>query len=342
MTSLRSAALISTALALPPGGAAERTPLPEKLLIAKWGTANALDGSAVTVGTTTLSALLENQRKIGRTEIALDFEHGTVDGQQKGPEPRPVAGYGTLSVEAGVGIWYHPTTWTPEGASYYTGRHYRDISPTVIRDDSGEIIALHSVALTRAGQLEGLHAFSSPALRASLTALSADASPPPPSPDNKSAKMKELLCKLLGLPDTATDEEITAAATEKIAAMSSAGETEDLKDLAACDKEPSPMSANIAAMTARLDALDRARILDAAKAAGKIIPLSADALAALPIATLSALVDGLEAGKVPMASATPGQHTHAPQPKALSTGEETMCKLLGIDPEKFRTLAPTV
>ena len=342
MTSLRSAALISTALALPPGGAAERTALPDKLLIAKWGTANALDGSAVTVGTTTLSALLDNQRKIGRTEIALDFEHGTVDGQEKGPEPRPVAGYGTLSVEAGVGIWYHPTTWTPEGATYYTGRHYRDISPTVIRDDSGEIIALHSVALTRAGQLEGLHAFSSPALRASLTALSADASPPPPSPDNKSPQMKELLCKLLGLPDTATDEEITAAATEKIAAMASEEKPEEIKDLASCDKEASPMSANLAAMTARLDALDRSRILDAAKAAGKIIPLSAEALAALPLATLSALVDGLESGKVPMAAATPGQHTHAPQPKALSSGEETMCKLLGIDPEKFRSLAPTV
>lgn len=308
------------------GDPAERLALPERILIAKWGSHSALDGSMVIVDETTAATLSANQIKLGRVEIALDFEHGTFAETRQ--EPVKVAAYGTTDVEHGVGVWFVPTTWTPEGAEHYSGRHYRDVSPTVIRDEAGRVIALHSVALTRAGQLEGHHAFAASAeFSQSIQALSATTSSESP----KAMDYKNILCKQLGLdPETATDEEITAKVTAA-AALSAPPAKEEEKE----KETPMALSAD-----ARMDAIERRQILDGAKAAGKIIPLSAEAANALPLATLQTLVDGLAAGAVPLHAQTPAADIAGGALKALSADEKNVCKLLGVDEKKFRELNP--
>jgi phage I-like protein len=315
--------LAALVLPLAAGAAApaERLPLPDKILIAQWGEATALDGSPVIVGDTTLAVLSANQLKIGREEIPLDFEHGSLDPKT---EPVPIAAYGTLEIEKGIGIWLRLSTWTPEGASYYSGRHYRDISPTVIRNDQGEIIGIHSVALTRSGQLAGLHAFSAGTAAASLKALST--TPEPETTPQTTTAMRDLLLALLGLPETATDEDITAAATAKISAMSSAAGDD------APPAEPEPMSA-------RLDAIERRQILDGAKAAGKVIPFSAELAEKMELKTLSAIIDGLTPGQVPTAPKSPTTEG-SPQPKALSADQLAICKQLGVSPARYREVNP--
>jgi phage I-like protein len=308
------------------GSAEDRLPLPPRILIAKWGEDTALDGSAVIVNEQTAACLAANQLKIGREEVALDFEHNTYEVDAEGKPvksklPAPIAAMGALSVEPGVGLWFTPRYWTPEGSHYYSGRHYPDISPTVIRNEKGEVIALHSVALTRSGQIAGLHAFSADAgLLGSIKALSSDLHTNS-TPSSNTMDYKTALLKLLGLPDTATDEEITA----KLTATTTEVETET---------PATPMSADV-----RLDAIERRQILDGATAAGKIIPLSAEAIEALPLSTLRTLVDGITPGSVPLVGKT-GDTVEGAGIKALSAEEKTACELLGVSEKRFRELNP--
>jgi phage I-like protein len=311
--------------------------LPTELVIAPWGASRALDGTPVIVNERTAAVLSANQDEIGRAEIALDFEHNTFDGpdvtaaDRHAKEPRKVAGYGALSVVPGKGIVYLPLAdaWTPEGIEHVTGKHYRDLSPVPILDEeTGEVIAMHSVALTRAGQIPTLRAYSATAdLTRCLKALSADYST---DPANQDMKFRAIACAALGLPETATDEEIVAAGEKKPAATPNV----------------IPMSAEL---DARLKAIEdgqvasqRQAIVTAAAAAGKIIPLSADAVNLLSPATLQTIVDGLTPGAVPMSSNTPSkdQGDKLGQPKALSAEEAEVAKRLGISEEDYRKANP--
>lgn len=315
--------LASLILPIPLGEADEtgRIPLPESLVIATWGESRDLKGDPVIVNEKTASVLAANQAKLGREEVALDFEHNTWD--KKTPEPKPVASYGTLSVQEGVGIIWTPLaeSWTPEGTSYYTGKHYRDISPTVYRDENGVVIGIHSVALTRAGQVSHLKAYSLSASSADLAALSADIK----SDTSTTMDYQALLAKLLGIsPDDLagmTEEDIIAKADALAAA---AAPKEEKKE----ETEPTPMSA-------RLDAIERTQLLQDAKLAGKIIPLSAEAFNALPLSAAKALIDGLESGKVPTSART-SETVDDAKPKALSADEKEVCKQLGLTEEQFR------
>lgn len=326
-------ALLASAIPCGADAAADRLALPERLLICPWGDSKALDGTPVICDATTLAVLSANQAKIGRNEVALDFEHNTYgaieDGKRVKPkEPVPVAGYGTLSVVDGEGIYYTPLSWTPEGSDYYCGKHYRDLSPNVIRDKDGRVIAVHSVALTRAGQIEGLHAFSADSLDGICKALSAGSHSPIHKPSHNTHAMdyKTILLKVLGLPETATDEEIAAAAEKEA--------KED--DTSTPDGNDAGDTSGATALSARMDAFERNQLLQGAAAAGKLIPLSAEAVAALPLATLKIMVDGLKPGAVPLSANTAGNaKVETADPKALSAEEKETCRLLGVSEEAF-------
>lgn len=301
-------------------------PLPSALVIARWGESERVGGGKVIVGPKTLAALAANQEKAGFGEIALDFAHNTYetgpDGKPAKPrEPIPVAAYGTLSVQEGVGIVFTPTRWTPEGKQFYQGGHYRDLSPTIAQDDNGEVLFVHSVALCRQGQVHGLHAYA-----ATLEIEIEDNQ----SANTKKMDPKALLLKILGLPETATDEEIMAAA-------------DALKPMAAAtpDKpaaKPEESDAALTAMAARLDTLERQQLVNQAAASGKVIPLSAEALAALPLNALSALIDGLPANQVPVKPNTTatGPADAGGKLTPLSAEDKAVCAQLGLTEEQFR------
>lgn len=317
--------------------------LPTELVIAPWGASRALDGTPVIVNERTAAVLSANQDEIGRAEIALDFEHNTFDGPDATPaerhakEPRKVAGYGALSVIPGKGIVYLPLAdaWTPEGIEHVTGKHYRDLSPVPILDEeTGEVIAMHSVALTRAGQIPTLRAYSANAdLTRCLKALSADST----DPTDNDMKFRAIACAALGLPVTATDEEIVAAGEKKPA--ETPGAAPGAPSVIAMSAD---LDARLKAIEAGQVASQRQAIVDKATAAGKAIPLSADAIAKLEPATLQTIVDGLEAGAVPMSSNTPGkdQGDKLGTPKALSAEEAEVATRLGISAEDYRKANP--
>jgi phage I-like protein len=301
--------------------AAGLLPLPDRLIIAPWGAHTLPSGAVVTVSDATLSCLAANQAKTGHGEIALDFNHNTyattgADGKPaKVVEPVPVAAYGTLSVEKGVGVILSITRWTPQGREYYQGGHYRDLSPTIGTDKAGNIIFIHSCALCRQGQIPGLHAF---AATIDLPVETTTKTQPTETMD-----FEALVKKLLGLPDTATAEEIAAAA-------------EAFKPAAAAEPE-AETTPDLAALSARLETIERDNIVLGATLEGKIIPLSADAVKTAPLQTLRDMVAGLPAGQVPVARQT--QPAAAPSTiKALSAEDKAIAKQLGISEADFAKL----
>jgi len=105
----------------------------------------------------TAELLPKLQKETGFDRIALDFEHNTVPGSpeyERTREPREIAGYGTPKVIKGFGVVLDKIDYTPLGRA--TARNYTDVSAALQRTSDGIVCFLHSVALTRAGQLTDL------------------------------------------------------------------------------------------------------------------------------------------------------------------------------------------
>jgi phage I-like protein len=308
--------------------------LPAEIVICPWGESRDLDGNPVIVNETTLAELGMNQTKYGFDEIAMDFEHGTVpkrdaDGKAIAPsEPVAIAGMGTLTVREGVGIVYQPVSWTTAGEPAYTGRHFRDLSPTVSKNEKGEVIFVHSVALCRNGQIRDLHAFSTPL--SFSTALST-------TPETKTKTMdapnyRDLLRLKLSLPEDATDEQIVAG-MESLSAPAKVEEKEPETTAMAAAGTP-----EVTALTARMDQMEKDNLVLQATAAGKIIPLSADALKLTPLSVVRELVEKATPGEVPTASSIAKKDP--PRVQALSAEEKVVAARMGYSEEKWRELNP--
>jgi len=147
----------------------------------------------------------------------LDFEHNSVPGSPtyRG-EPVSIAGYSTLQLTPGEGVYYLMTSWTDDGEKYAAGGHYGDLSPVVAVNDRNEVIGLHSAALCRHGATPGLVFLSAaPAVQhKSATATHPSKSAKRMNPED----FQKALAKALGLADTATAEDILAALTAKLEA----------------------------------------------------------------------------------------------------------------------------
>lgn len=305
--------------------------LPDSLVIAPWGTSYDLDGEPVLVNERTLAVLEDNQRQAGFEEVVLDFSHNSHNsgfddqGQPIPPkEPLPVAAYGTLSVQTGVGIIFTPTRWTTE-ASYYAGGHYKDLSPTVLRDQAtGEVLFVHSVALTRNGQISNLHAYAAPDALATASANQ--------TTDQTTTKDMEyipMLADLLGLdPEMATEEDVAAAyAAKKDAPKPMDGQMTAMS---------APSIEDFQALTARVDQAEKAALINEATLAGKVVPLSAEAVGSMSTETLREMIGNLPADEVPLAAKTPRSVQEEASLKPLSAEEKLICKQLNITEEEYR------
>jgi phage I-like protein len=131
--------------------------LPSRLKIFDWGMNRTSEGDFL-VDDGTLECFAQNQSKLGREEIAIDFNHSTVEGtaafnasQGKGS----IAGYGVPVVVRGSGIFLNKVETTPSGSE--TFKDYKDLSPAPLYDEStGRVLGLHSVALTPTGAVYNL------------------------------------------------------------------------------------------------------------------------------------------------------------------------------------------
>ena len=124
-------------------------------------------------------------------DIPLDYEHQAEMADRNG-QPAPAAGWIKELEARQDGIWGR-VGWTPKAAAMIIDKEYRYLSPVFIYEKSGELVRLDSAALVGQPNLE-------------LKALNNQGA--------EGASMEEFLTQLaalLGLAETATQEEIFAA-----------------------------------------------------------------------------------------------------------------------------------
>ena len=102
--------------------------------------------------------------------------------------------------------------WTPKGREYIANKEYRYLSPVVlVRKSDNKAVVLHSAALTNTPAIDGMFPIVN---SASLEDFEIEG-------EGKKENMMELnkLIKLLGLPESATEEDVTGKITEILSAL---------------------------------------------------------------------------------------------------------------------------
>jgi len=180
--------------------------LPKRVKVLNWGENTNATGKPVVVGDALSKAVALPMYAWRR--VPLDFEHNTVPGTPaytESKEPREVAGYGTVEVVPGDGVYLAMHSWTPKGLE--TAHNYACVSaaPYITErpfaEKAGNVFGITSVALCRNGAVPGMDFVDVP-LSAFL-------------PDNQEEEVKAmdyklLLITLLGLDASVTDENLAA------------------------------------------------------------------------------------------------------------------------------------
>lgn len=313
--------------------------LPQRIKILNWGENPVRPGGdkKIIVDETTVATLTANQEIMGIDMVPMDYDHQSFPGHKNyKPDPRHSPGSGRIEVVRGEGVFLCNIEYTPNGIEHAAS--YRDVSAVVHHDKDGRPLYISAVALTQIGAVAGAEF---------AEALSANLSPTTPM-ENEATDQKpyrDTLIQLLGLtpkPESGgdiTDEEILAAATKMIEAKATAAAATNKP--ASTSGEPvgtEALSARIIRLETAEAKREREQILQRAAAQGKVIPLSNELVNQTPVAVLSAMVDGLPAGEVPMGTApgaTEKPRTGSDTATALSVDEKNAAKALGLTPEEY-------
>ena len=231
------------------------------------------------------------------SDYAIDYEHQTLLAATNG-KPAPAAGwFKALEWRPGDGLYATDVRWTAQAAAHIAANEYRYLSPMFAYAADGRVIALAPAALTNNPGLDGLTDLSTAALAALF--------------DQEVEPMKALL-KALGLPETATEAEALAA-------------------LAALRSEH---TANLAALSAKVDAPDPARFV----AVATLTALQGELAATkTELATLKATLADGEVGQVVTEALAAGKLTPATEAWARELGKSNLAAL-----KSFVAAAPAV
>lgn len=303
---------------------------PKRMLMIPWGATKTVEPKLplMVVSDVTCRVLAANQLRAGFDRVALDYQHNTVEGSpefERTKEPREIAATGVVEVVPGEGVYLSAIEWTPDGPK--NALNYPDISPAPRTDAQGNVLFIHSFALCRQGAGEGLR----------FAKLSVETNQ---GDEVMDPKLKEMLCRLLKLPAETGDAELLSALDAAAGALSTLSVS--LGEVAAGKSAVVALTAKLDEATNKLTALSaemvdvRKQVLlsDAARD-GKVIPLSADAVAKMDLPTLTDLVGKLPRGVVPLAAQTPAQIV---DPASASAAVDKVAALCGLDPAKVREL----
>ena len=150
---------------------ADAAKLPRRIRVLNWGDNPNCHGKRVNVGALFVKCL--NADTYPYRKVALDFEHNTFPGTaayKESKEPRPVAGFGTIEAVEGDGVYITMSSWTPDGEKM--AANYADVSAGAVTDKEGNLVAVASVALCRAGAVDGMDFVEAPLSGGIATALS--------------------------------------------------------------------------------------------------------------------------------------------------------------------------
>lgn len=143
-------------------------------------------------------------------DLVVDYEHQTLKGVQA-----PAAGW-VKELILRDGAIDALVEWTPAAAQYLENKEYRYLSPVItVRKSDNKAMGLHSIALTNTPAIEGM----TPIVN-SLNFTNTEGG-------QTHMDFLKQIAQLLGLPETATEEEIIAALTKSL---------EDMKAMKAATK----------------------------------------------------------------------------------------------------------
>lgn len=263
-----------------PEKAALGEPLPTRVRFLKWGRNDTTKGPFI-LDAQAAALLPLNQRALGFERVALDYEHNTVPGTvefERSQEPRPVAAHGAVVVVPQDGLYLEALTWTPSGQQH--ARNYEDLSGALAKDDQDRVIFVHSVGLTHNGATPDVHLLSS------RQPIQAENTPMPETIETLTATVAALSTQLTGLVDRlARLETKPAPAAPDLTPLSSRIEV---------------LEQRLTASASAAEAAEREALVAAASREGKVIPLSAESVKRVDVATLRELVAGLPKNVVPL------------------------------------------
>lgn len=153
--------------------------------------------------------LIRKQFRERKLDLVIDYEHQTLSDVQA-----PAGGW-IKELYKGEDAVIAKVEWTQRAAEYLKNKEYRYLSPVVVvRKRDQKAMAIHSVALTNTPAIDGMFAI--------VNSLDIEDI----SEGGNTMDLKEF-AKMLGLPETASEEDIRKAATEAAKAV------EQLKELEA-------------------------------------------------------------------------------------------------------------
>jgi len=258
-------------------------------------------------------------------DLPIDWEHAT---QRRAPLGQEApAGAWIKQLEIRDGALWGLAEWTPRGELQVENKEYRFLSPVFDYDDETKrIVRMVSAALTNIPNLV-------------MTALNQE------QLENVPVKPSPELLKLLGLPDTATVEQVYAATTAKLNATNQALNTEsgnlerfvpradyNALETRALNAEQALTTHKAAEHTKAVDA-----VITAATQAGKITPATVDYHRAMcqDEAGLTRFKDFVDAAPVVADPTDLGGRKPENTNTALNSEEQAMCRQLGVDPVEF-------
>ena len=258
-------------------------------------------------------------------DLPIDWEHAT---QRRAPLGQEApAGAWIKQLEIRDGALWGLAEWTPRGELQVENKEYRFLSPVFDYDDETKrIVRMVSAALTNIPNLV-------------MTALNQE------QLENVPVKPSPELLRLLGLPDTATAEQVYAATTAKLTATNQALNTEsgnlerfvpradyNALETRALNAEQALTEHKKTEHSKAVDA-----VITAATQAGKITPATVDYHRAMcqDEAGLTRFKDFVDAAPVVADPTDLGGRKPENTTTALNSEEQAMCKLLGVDPVDF-------
>lgn len=154
-----------------------------------------------------------NRRKI---DLVIDYEHATLLSKTTG-SPAPAAGWlksGGFTYVEGVGVCSTDFEWLDKAKAHIEAKEYKYISPVFLYNKSGEILSLMNVALTNTPALDQLP-------EAKLAAAAQDFLSQH-FEERTMNEFLELMLAKLGLPATASEQEVMVAANSAFNKMDAA------------------------------------------------------------------------------------------------------------------------
>ncbi|BAV74117.1 Mu-like prophage I protein [Pseudomonas chlororaphis subsp. aurantiaca] len=256
-------------------------------------------------------------------DLPIDWEHATQRRASVGLES-PASGWIKGFENRDGGLWAK-VEWTPRGALQIESREYRFLSPVFdYETDSTRIVRMVSAALTNIPNFL-------------LTALNQEQQEQPvkPSPE---------LLKLLGLPESATAEQVFAATSARLQGQALNTEQQPGLDrfVPRADYnalEARAQNAEQALATHKKGEHNKAvdELITSATQAGKITPATVDYHRAMcqDEAGLQRFKEFVAAAPVVADASGLGAKADPKTATALNSEEQAVCRQLGLDPVEF-------